>query len=65
MIPEAQLNQLARSIIDDIKWMEASQRGWVMLTATPSEVKAEWIFVSSVFEKEFTSSIAHSETITF
>lgn len=65
MIPEAQLNQLARSIIDDIKWMEASQRGWVMLTVTPSEVKAEWNFVSSVFEKAFTSSIAHSETILF
>lgn len=62
-IPEAQMNQLFRGIIDDIKWMEASKRGWVMLTVTPSEVKADWIFVGSVFEKDFTSSIAHSVTI--
>lgn len=61
--PEAQVNQLFRGIIDDIKWMEASQRGWVMLTVSPSAVQADWIFVGNVFVKDFISSIVHTETV--
>ena len=52
-------------IINDLKWMDASQRGFLMLTVTSAEIKADWVFVTSVFEKAFTSDIGNSATLPF
>ena len=52
-------------IIDGLKWMDASRRGFIMLTVTPDEIQSDWVFVTSVFEKAFTSDIGHSATLPF
>jgi alkaline phosphatase D len=64
-IPADQLAGIITGIIDDVKWMDASQRGFLMLTVTSAEIKADWVFVTSVFEKAFTSDIGHTATLPF
>jgi alkaline phosphatase D len=64
-VPADQVAAIFTGIIDDLKWMDASQRGFLMLTVTSAEIKADWVFVTSVFEKAFTSDIGHSATLPF
>jgi alkaline phosphatase D len=64
-VPPDQVAAIFTGIIDDLKWMDASRRGFLMLTVTSAEIKADWVFVTSVFEKAFTSDVGHSTTLPF
>ena len=64
-VPPDQVAAIFTGIIDDLKWMDASKRGFLMLTVTSAEIKADWVFVTSVFEKAFASDIGHSTTLPF
>ena len=60
-----QVAGLFYGVVDDLKWMDASKRGFLMLTVIPAEIKADWVFVTSVIEKDFTSDIGHTATVPF
>ena len=64
-VPPDQVAGIFYGVVDDLKWMDASQRGFLMLTVASAEIKADWVFVTSVFEKAFTSDIGHSATVPF
>lgn len=64
-VPADTVAGIFTGIIDDLKWMDASKRGFLMLTVTFAEIKADWVFVTSVFEKAFTSDIGHTATLPF
>jgi alkaline phosphatase D len=64
-VPPEQVALIFTGIIDDLMWMDASRRGFIMLTVTPDEIQSDWVFVTSVFEKAFTSDIGHSATLPF
>jgi len=64
-VPPDQVAGIFYGVVDDLKWMDASQRGFLMLTVASAEIKADWVFVTSVFEKAFTSDIGHSATLPF
>jgi alkaline phosphatase D len=64
-VPPEQVALIFTGIIDGLKWMDASRRGFIMLTVTPDEIQSDWVFVTSVFDKEFTSEIVYSATIPF
>jgi alkaline phosphatase D len=61
-IPPEQLNMIFPAIIDDLEWIDTSQRGYLLLTVISTQVKADWVFVSSVSKKDFTSAINHTAT---
>ncbi|MES3004230.1 MAG: alkaline phosphatase D family protein [Pseudomonadota bacterium] len=42
-------------MIPDLKFAETSHRGYHILTLTPSSATGEWVFVSSVFDNNFTA----------
>jgi alkaline phosphatase D len=65
-IPSAQVKSIFESVVDDLRWMDPSRRGYLKMTFTPSQAKGEWVFVSTVFSRDYTAATpAPSETRTF
>lgn len=62
-IPPAQIAQIFRGVVDDLRWMDASQRGYLLLTVTKAELQADWVFVSDITKTTFTASIGNSAKI--
>ncbi|MFZ0489912.1 MAG: alkaline phosphatase D family protein [Salegentibacter sp.] len=58
-----QFEQALQLLVDDVKFLDASRRGYVEITFTPSDVHADWIFVHDVASKDSSSSTGHSENI--
>ena len=56
----AQVKSLFEKIVDDLRWMDSSRRGYLKMTFTSSEAKGEWIFVDQVLSRNYTSSIGHT-----
>ncbi|MCO6174869.1 alkaline phosphatase D family protein [Flavobacterium sp. NRK F10] len=49
-------------LIDDMDYLNASDRGYVTVKFTPSTVDAEWNFVSSVFTENYTETTERTES---
>jgi len=56
----AQLKGLFENIVDDLRWMDASRRGYLKMTFTEAQAKGEWIFVDQVLSRTYSSSIGHT-----
>jgi len=44
------------AMIDDLKYLNAAQRGYMMVTYTPQQSSAQWFYVSSIKTREYTVS---------
>ncbi|MCM2333484.1 MAG: alkaline phosphatase D family protein [Anaeromyxobacteraceae bacterium] len=42
-------------LIGPLVWADTSRRGWLLVTATPTEVTGDWRFVSTTASRSFTS----------
>ncbi len=62
-IPPAQIAQIFRGVVDDLRWMDASQRGYLMLTVTRAELQADWVSVSDVTKSTFTATVGNSANV--
>ena len=40
-----------------LKWCDTSQRGYMIVTATPEQCTSEWVFVSDITNPTYSSSI--------
>lgn len=47
-----------RRMIDDLRYAETSNRGYLVLTLTPAEARGEYVEVSTVFSREFSTKTA-------
>jgi alkaline phosphatase D len=47
-------------IMPDLKFAETSHRGYVLLTLTPQSARADYVFVSSVLDNNYTASVGRS-----
>ena len=47
-------------IMPDLRFAETSHRGYVLLTLTPQSARADYIFVSSVLDNNYTASVGRS-----
>jgi alkaline phosphatase D len=65
-ILSAQVKFIFENVVDDLKWMDPSRRGYLKMTFTPTQAKGEWIFVNTVTSRNYTvSPPAPSETRLF
>ncbi|MDH4393874.1 MAG: hypothetical protein QE285_20915, partial [Aquabacterium sp.] len=48
------------NIVDDLRWLNPSQRGYLKMTFTASEAKGEWIFVDQVLSRSYTAAVGHT-----
>jgi alkaline phosphatase D len=58
-----QIKAIFEGIVDDLNWMDPSRRGFLKMTFTPTAAKGEWIFVSTVTSKTYTSSVGYATTL--
>lgn len=59
-IPAAQIEQIFTSVPDDVRWLDASRRGFLKMTFTPTEVTGEWFFVSSISSRDYSASLGRT-----
>jgi alkaline phosphatase D len=62
-ITPAQIKFMFENIIDDLKWIDTSKRGYLKMTFTPTSVKGEWIFIDTISSKLYTSYINKELTV--
>jgi alkaline phosphatase D len=59
----AEIKGIFEGVIDDLKWMDASQRGYLKMTFTANEAKGEWFFVNTITNRTFTSTLGKTVTM--
>ncbi|WP_031526925.1 alkaline phosphatase D family protein [Dyadobacter crusticola] len=50
-------------LVDDLQYLDASRRGYVMAKFSTSKVVSEWRYVASITSPTIATTIGHSETI--
>jgi alkaline phosphatase D len=65
-LPSANVKSIYESVVDDLKWMDPSRRGYLKMTFTKTQAKGEWVFVNSVKSTTYTvETPAVAETRTY
>lgn len=59
----AQIKGIFEGVVDDLNWMDASQRGFLKMSFTPSEAKGEWYFVNTISNRAYTSALGQTKTM--
>lgn len=49
-----------QALIPSLKYCDTSRRGYLVLTATAAECRADWVFVSTIAQKAYTASTDRS-----
>ncbi|CDF80367.1 phosphodiesterase/alkaline phosphatase D [Formosa agariphila KMM 3901] len=58
----AGFEQALMLLVDGLQYFDASRRGYLMATFTPSEVKSEWIFVDTILSESYSTTVGHTTT---
>jgi alkaline phosphatase D len=56
----AQVKSLFENIVDDLRWLDPSRRGYLKMTFTATEAKGEWIFVNQVLSRTYSADVGHT-----
>jgi alkaline phosphatase D len=59
----AQIKGIFEGVVDDLNWMDASQRGYLKMTFTTTEAKGEWFFVNTISQRNSTSALGYAKTM--
>jgi alkaline phosphatase D len=66
-LPSAQVKSIYENVVDDLKWMDPSRRGYLKMTFTKTQAKGEWVFVNTVKSTTYsveTPAVAETRTYT-
>ena len=65
-LPSANVKSIYESVVDDLKWMDPSRRGYLKMTFSKTQAKGEWVFVNNVKSSYYTvETPATAETRTY
>jgi alkaline phosphatase D len=59
-LPPQQVEAIFKGVVDDLRWMDASKRGFLKMTFTTSEAKGEWVFVNTVKSQTYTAAVGYT-----
>jgi alkaline phosphatase D len=59
-LPPQQVEAIFKGVVDDLRWIDASRRGFLKMTFTPSEAKGEWVFVNTVKSQTYTAAVGYT-----
>lgn len=59
----AQLAGALQQLIQPLKYCDTSRRGYMVVTATASECRADWVYVNTITSRQFTASTAASLSV--
>ena len=60
LISHTVLSDAFPKMVKDLRYAETSNRGYVVVTLTPAEVRGDWMEVSTVFSRSYTARTAMS-----
>lgn len=63
----ANATKVARALVaanPELKWCDASRRGYMALTITPDRVSNDWLFVDTIKQRNSAARIGHSTSVT-
>jgi alkaline phosphatase D len=49
----AQIRGIFEGVVDDLKWMDASRRGYLKMTFTATQAKGEWEFINKIDSRTY------------
>ncbi len=49
----AQIKGIFEGVVDDLKWMDASRRGYLKMTFTATQAKGEWVFINKINSRTY------------
>lgn len=61
-LPPAQVKGIFEGVVDDLKWMDPSRRGYLKIGFTATEAKGEWVFVDTITNRSYQASVGHTAT---
>lgn len=50
-------------LVDDVSYCDTTRRGYLVMTVTPAQVKGEYVYVSSVKEPTYTTTLGRTITV--
>ncbi|NBP11380.1 MAG: hypothetical protein EBV33_11005 [Betaproteobacteria bacterium] len=56
-LPPPQIKAIFEGVIDDLRWMDPSKRGYLKMVFTATEARGEWYFVSTITDKNYSVSL--------
>ena len=59
----AQIKTIFEGVVDDLNWMDASQRGFLKMSFSSTEAKGEWFFVNTISNRTYTSALGQTKTM--
>lgn len=60
----AGFEQVIQLLIDDLQYLNASERGYLEVTFTPAAAEAQWIFANTVFQANHAMTVKNSASYT-
>lgn len=52
-LPPAQTKAIFEGVVKDLKWMDASRRGYLKLTVSSTQVLGEWFFIDTISSRNY------------
>jgi alkaline phosphatase D len=52
-LPPAQTKAIFEGVVKDLKWMDASRRGYLKLTVSSAQVQGEWFFIDTISSRTY------------
>ncbi len=62
-LPPAQTRQIFLGIVDDLQLADTERRGYLLLDCTPTEIRGQWNFVSTVKQRTYTVDRSTERTV--
>ncbi|WP_221796838.1 alkaline phosphatase D family protein [Oceanobacter mangrovi] len=55
---QAQFEMVIQTLVDDLEYLNAGQRGFTLVTFTPEKASCDWIFVDTIASSDYTATTA-------
>ncbi len=63
-LPSAQVKAIFEGVVDDLHWMDPSQRGYLKMSFTPTQARGDWFFVDTITRRSYTASLGRTAVYT-
>jgi alkaline phosphatase D len=59
-LPPAQVKGIFEGVVDDLKWMDPSRRGYLKMVFTPTEARGEWVFIDTITSRSYQATLGRT-----
>ena len=59
-LPSAQVKGIFEGVVDDLKWLDPSRRGYLKMRFTRTEATGEWVFVDTITSRSYQASVGRT-----